>query len=186
MHHVSATGVHTSSPSWTSFLISPLRCHRALNLGSLHHTANSHWLSILHMVILMSQCYPPDFSPFPTVSTSLFTMLMLPLPPSIQVHQCRLSRFHIYTLIHDNCFSLSDLLHSVLAVIFFFYPSAISHSWAVESGAARLKYVKLPLQLHHHSLGCTSAPDHALLSTVIKKVVMFLSEHKSFLAPTCI
>ena len=82
----------------------PLQCHRALNLSSLRHTANPHWLSILHMVIFMSQCYPPDFSPFSTVSTSLFTMLMLPLLPSIQVHQCHLSRFHIDTLIYDNVF----------------------------------------------------------------------------------
>ena len=29
----------------------PLGCHRALGLGSLCRTANSHWLSILHMVM---------------------------------------------------------------------------------------------------------------------------------------
>ena len=27
-----------------------LGCHRALGLSFLHHTANSYWLSILHMV----------------------------------------------------------------------------------------------------------------------------------------
>ena len=35
----------------------PPCCHRALALGSLHHTPNSHWLSILHMVMYMFQCY---------------------------------------------------------------------------------------------------------------------------------
>ena len=30
----------------------------------------------------------------------------------IQVHQYHLSRFHIYVLIHDICFSFSDLFHS--------------------------------------------------------------------------
>ena len=34
----------------------PLGCHRAPALGSLHHTANSHWLSILHMVMCMFPC----------------------------------------------------------------------------------------------------------------------------------
>ena len=51
----------------------PLGCHRALDLGSLHHTGNSHWQSILHMVnvyvsMLPSQIIPP--SPYPTVSKS--------------------------------------------------------------------------------------------------------------------
>ena len=31
--------------------------HRGLALGSLHHRTNSHWLSILHMVMYMFQCY---------------------------------------------------------------------------------------------------------------------------------
>ena len=35
----------------------PLGCHRALALSSLHHTTNSHWLSILHMVMYMFPCY---------------------------------------------------------------------------------------------------------------------------------
>ena len=32
-------------------------CHRALALGALHHTSNSHWLSILHMVMYVFQFY---------------------------------------------------------------------------------------------------------------------------------
>ena len=33
-----------------------LGCHKTLNLCSLCHTANSHWLSILHMVIYIFNC----------------------------------------------------------------------------------------------------------------------------------
>ena len=42
-----------SPPSGTSLLPyrTPLDSHRALGLSSLHQTANSHWPSILHMVI---------------------------------------------------------------------------------------------------------------------------------------
>ena len=38
--------------------LTSLGCHRALGLSSLCHTANSHWLSVLHMVIYMFQCCP--------------------------------------------------------------------------------------------------------------------------------
>ena len=35
----------------------PLGYHRAPTLGSLCHTANSHWVSTLHVVVYMFQCY---------------------------------------------------------------------------------------------------------------------------------
>ena len=35
----------------------PLGGDRALGLSSQHHTANSHWLSVLHMVMYMFQCF---------------------------------------------------------------------------------------------------------------------------------
>ena len=41
------------SPSLLPLHHTPLGCHRALGLSSLHGTANSHWLSILHMVMYM-------------------------------------------------------------------------------------------------------------------------------------
>ena len=57
----SALGIHMSPPSWTRLPLSPhstpLGCHRVLALGSLHFTSNSHWHSILHMVMYMFQCY---------------------------------------------------------------------------------------------------------------------------------
>ena len=39
-------------PSHLPHLPTPLGCHKTQALGSLHHTSNSHCLSILHMVIL--------------------------------------------------------------------------------------------------------------------------------------
>ena len=33
----------------------PPGCHRASALGALHHASNSHWLSLLHMVMYMSR-----------------------------------------------------------------------------------------------------------------------------------
>ena len=35
----------------------PPGCPRALTLGTLNHTSDSHWLSVLHMVIYVFQCY---------------------------------------------------------------------------------------------------------------------------------
>ena len=55
-----AIDIHISLP-WTSLPPSTpfptLVFHRALDLGSLHHAANSCWLSILHMVAYMLLCY---------------------------------------------------------------------------------------------------------------------------------
>ena len=55
----------------------PLGCHKApawgSALGSLHHIANSHWLSTLHMVMYMFEYYSLKSSQ-PTVTKSLFFM----------------------------------------------------------------------------------------------------------------
>ena len=46
-----------------TFIPSPtLHCHRRPDLNFLHHTSNSNWLHVLHMVIVMFQCYSPNFS----------------------------------------------------------------------------------------------------------------------------
>ena len=60
----------------------PQGCH-STGLSSLCHTENSHWMSILHIVMYMfpccSQFVPP--SPSHTVSTRLFSMSESPLLP---------------------------------------------------------------------------------------------------------
>ena len=60
----------------------PSRLSQSTGLSSLCHIANSHWLSILHMVVYvfpmpLSQFIPP--SPSPTVFTSLLSMSASPL-----------------------------------------------------------------------------------------------------------
>ena len=85
--HESGIGIHMFSPFWTSLLpptpSHPLGCHRALYLSSLHDTTNFQWLSDcthgnVYVSVLLSQSVPP--SPFPTVSTSLFSMSASPSP----------------------------------------------------------------------------------------------------------
>ena len=55
------TGLRMSPPSWTS-LSPPTPSHlsrlsQSTGLSSLSHTANSHWLCVLHMVQYMFPCY---------------------------------------------------------------------------------------------------------------------------------
>ena len=60
-HYESVTGIHVSPyilnpyPSLSPHLIPP-GYHRTLALGALLHTSNSHWSSILHMVVCMFPC----------------------------------------------------------------------------------------------------------------------------------
>ena len=57
--HELALGMHMSPPSWNPAHFpphpAPLCCHRALALGFLRHTSNTHWLSILFIVMYMFQ-----------------------------------------------------------------------------------------------------------------------------------
>ena len=71
----------------------PLGCHRALGLSSLHHIANSHQLSILHMELYMFQSY----SIWPTLSFTVFISLFLYL------HYCPANRF-ISTIFLDSIY----------------------------------------------------------------------------------
>ena len=75
-----------------------------------------------------------------TVSISLFSMS--PLMPCKYFHQYHFSSFHIYALMYDICFSLSDLLHSYAETVqslncaqFFATPWTAAH--------------QAPLVLHH-------------------------------------
>ena len=65
------------------------------------------------MAIPISQFItPPHYFP-PWVSIHLFSTSVSLFLPCKPVHLYHFSRFHIYALICDICFSLSDLLHSV-------------------------------------------------------------------------
>ena len=65
----------------------------------------------VHISVLFSEFVPPSFSP--AVSMSLISMAESLFPPCKGVHQYQFSRFHIYALIYDICFSLFDLLLSI-------------------------------------------------------------------------
>ena len=59
---------------------------------------------------------PPPHHPRhfpPLVSIRLFSTSVSLFLPCKPVHLYHFSRFHIYALIYNTCFSLSDLLHSV-------------------------------------------------------------------------
>ena len=62
----SAIGIPMSLPSQTSLppptLSHPFRLSQSLGLSSLNHIANSHWLSILHMVMCIFPCYLSCYS----------------------------------------------------------------------------------------------------------------------------
>ena len=70
----------------------------------------------VYMSIPISQFIPPPPPPLhfpPLVSIRLFSTSVSLFLPCKTVHLYHFSRFHIYVLIYDICFSLSDLLHSV-------------------------------------------------------------------------
>ena len=90
---------------------SPLGCHRSPSLNSASYSkfplAICFTHGNVHVLMFLSQFIPP--SPSLTISTKLFCMWVSPLLPFRLVPQYHLSRFHIYALIYDICFSLSDL-----------------------------------------------------------------------------
>ena len=85
------------------------------------YTAGSYYLSILSILVYICKSqspnsshhhHPPSGFP-PLVSICLFSTSVSLFLPCKPVHLHHFSRFQIYALIHDICFSLSDLLHSV-------------------------------------------------------------------------
>ena len=109
--HESAIGIHMSPPSWPSLLppttSQPSKLSQSPGLSSLSHTANSHWLSILHVILYMFPCYSFHSShPLLSLPESQVCSLCLNL------HCCSTNRFistifldfmHI-VLIYDICF----------------------------------------------------------------------------------
>ena len=68
----------------------------------------------VYMSISISQFIPPPPHRFPPlVSIRLFSTSVSLFLPCKLVHLYHFSKFHIYALIYDICFSLSDLLHLV-------------------------------------------------------------------------
>ena len=63
--------------------------------------------------MLLSPFISPSFSSSPHLSISLFSMFASPLLLCKQICQYHLPRFHVFALIYNICFSLSDLHHSV-------------------------------------------------------------------------
>ena len=122
--HESALEMHMPPPFLTSFPpptpSHPSRLSQRPRLSFLSHTANSYWLSILHMIVYMFLCHPLHSShrllsllpSLTSISVSPFSMSASPLLPCKWEHQYHLSRFHIYALIYIYVF-LSDLLHSM-------------------------------------------------------------------------
>ena len=60
----------------------------------------------VYVSMLFSQFILPF--PSPAVSTGLFSMSMSLFSPCKQVHQYHFPRFHIYAIVYNICFSLSD------------------------------------------------------------------------------
>ena len=117
--HESVRGKHMSPPSCTSVLppstSHPCRFHE--HKAELPALCNNFPLAIYFthgnvcISILLSQFILT--SPSPTVSISLLCMSRSLFLHSIWVHQYHFSRFHINALMHNICFCLSDLLHSI-------------------------------------------------------------------------
>ena len=57
--------------------------------------------------MLMLLCLFIPLSPSPTIFTILFCVSASPFLPCKQVHQFHFSRFHIFALTYDICFSLT-------------------------------------------------------------------------------
>ena len=91
--------------------IPPSRLSQSTSLSSLHHIANSYWLSILHMVI----CFNTTLS----IHSTLFFIHCVHKPifyvfiAALQIGSSVTSFQIPYTHINTRYFSLSDLLHTV-------------------------------------------------------------------------
>ena len=112
----SAIGLSMSPPTWTS-LPPPSQSHLSgllpsPGLSSLSHTANSHWLSILHMVMyvsmLLSPCLPPSPSPLNPNSVHKFVLNVCVSTAVLQKCSLLPSLYipsHIFSQINNSCWA---------------------------------------------------------------------------------
>ena len=122
--------MHTSPPSWISLLPSshPSRSTQSTKLSALCYTAGSYWLAISHVVVYIGQ---PQFSTPPPAPYLHAHSLPLCLYRILQISSSVLIfRVHIYTLVCNICFPLSDLLHSVWQTL---GPSSSQHRTRLSS-----------------------------------------------------
>ena len=92
-------------------LLLPCRLSQSTSLSFLHHTANSHWLSLFHLVTYLFQYYSQFVPPSPIPLRPQVCSLCLHLHPALQIHSSVLSpRFHMYVSVYDIYISLSDSL----------------------------------------------------------------------------
>ena len=112
-----------SPPSCVSFppsLSHPSRWSQNPELISLCYAAASRQLSILHAVVYICQCYShfaPASPPTPCLQVHCLCLPVYSCPATRFISPFFFFfRFHIYALAYSICFSLSDLLHSVLTV----------------------------------------------------------------------
>ena len=112
--HISPYLLPLAPPS----LSHPSRWSQSTELISLCYAAASHWLSILHLVVYICQCYSLTLSQLPlppdrVLKSVLYFCVFIPVLPLGSSVPFFFFRFHIYVLAYGICFSLSDLLHSV-------------------------------------------------------------------------
>ena len=113
------THIPISPPSCTSLppsLSHPSRWSQSTELISPCYAAASYQPSVLHLVAYVCQCYSLTMSqpPLPPCVLKSILNICIFIPALPLVHQYHSSRFHICALAYGICFSLSDLLHSVL------------------------------------------------------------------------
>ena len=107
-----------SSTSLPPSLSHPSRWSQSTKVISWCYAAASHYLSILHLVVYICQCYSLASSqltlPPPHVLKSiLYVCVFIPVWPLGSSETFFFFWFDIYVLAYGVCFSLSDLLHSV-------------------------------------------------------------------------
>ena len=97
----------------------PSRLSQNTGLNSLCHTANSHWLSILPVVMYVSDfrnvCFNTTLSTRPTLSfpRCALCLYLYYCPTNTNRFIGTIFLDTIFVFIYIICFSLSDLLHSV-------------------------------------------------------------------------